>query len=153
MNSKGQQFKSADAKDIALFPQQNDVRNTLDLSGIWRFKTDSLGLGEEEKWFNGLKDSRSIAVPGSWNEQYDDIRDYLALAWYEKETYIPAGWKGQRILIRVGSANFDFFPYAGLNRAVWLYTLIMFEHNKVNNEKDLIFTDRGYVPRFDGGTE
>lgn len=187
-----QQFKSADPKEIALFPQQNDFRNTMDLSGIWKFKKDSLGNGEKEQWYNGLKENRSIAVPGSWNEQFEDMRDYLDLAWYEKETYIPNGWKGQRIFIRVGSANyaakiwingvplgkhegghlpfafeitplvkwdsdnritiqienilkpsrvptggatasslmssypkanFDFFPYAGLNRAVWLYTV------------------------------
>jgi beta-glucuronidase len=192
MNVFAQQFKSADAKDIALFPQQNDSRNTLNLSGIWNFKKDSLGVGEKEQWFNGLKECRSIAVPGSWNEQFDDMRDYLDLAWYEKETYIPAGWKGQRIFVRVGSANyaakiwingiplgqheggnlpfaleitslvkwntnnrisieienilkpervptgggtaqslmtsypkanFDFFPYAGLQRAVWLYSV------------------------------
>src|SRR4030042_3946764 len=106
LNTYAQQFKSADARDIALFPQQNDVRNTLNLSGVWNFKKDSLGVGEKEQWFNGLKDCRSIAVPGSWNEQFDDMRDYLDFAWYEKETYIPGGWKGQRIFIRVGSANY-----------------------------------------------
>jgi beta-glucuronidase len=189
---QAQTFKAADPKDIALFPQQNDHRNTLNLSGIWQFKKDSLHVGEKEQWFNGLKNSRSIAVPGSWNEQFEDMRDYLDMAWYETETYIPEGWKGQRIFIRVGSANYaakiwingtplglhegghlpfafeigslvkwnalnrisiqvenilkpdrvptggdvagglfnsfprsnyDFFPYAGLQRAVWLYTV------------------------------
>lgn len=188
----GQDFRAANAEDIALFPQQNEFRNTQDLSGIWKFKKDSLAEGEKQQWFNGLSDYRSIAVPGSWNEQFDDMRDYLAVAWYEKETYIPGSWKGQRIFIRVGSANYaakiwingqalgqhegghlpfafeissfvkwnasnritiqvenilkpdrvptggdvatglfnnfpksnyDFFPYAGLHRAVWLYTV------------------------------
>ncbi|SHN33207.1 beta-glucuronidase [Chitinophaga sp. CF418] len=188
----GQDFRTANTEDIALFPQQNEFRNTLDLSGIWKFKKDSLAEGEKQQWFKGLSDYRSIAVPGSWNEQFDDMRDYLAMAWYEKETYIPASWKGQRIFIRVGSANYaakiwvngqplgqhegghlpfafeisslvnwnasnritiqvenilkpdrvptggdvatglfnnfpksnyDFFPYAGLHRAVWLYTV------------------------------
>lgn len=190
--AQGHQFKTADVKDIALFPQQNDFRNTLNLSGIWRFKKDSAGVGEKDGWFNGLKDYRSIAVPGSWNEQFDDMRDYLDLAWYETETYVPGSWKGQRIFIRIGSANYaakvwingvplgqhegghlpfafdltatvkwgesnritiqvenvlkptrvptggdvatnffnnvpktnyDFFPYTGLHRAVWLYTV------------------------------
>src|SRR5207302_6955049 len=98
--SDAQQFKLADAKDIALFPQQNDFRNTLNLSGIWKFKKDSAGVGEKEEWFNGLKNYRSIAVPGSWNEQFDDMRDYLDLAWYETETYIPNNWKDQKIFIR-----------------------------------------------------
>jgi beta-glucuronidase len=191
LNINAQDFKNANAKDIALFPQQNDFRNTLNISGIWKFQKDPAAVGEKEQWFNGLTNSRSIAVPGSWNEQFDDNRDYLDLAWYEKDTYIPNSWKGQRIYIRIGSANyaakiwingialgkhegghlpfafeisslvkwdannritieienvlkpsrvptggavaggffssfpranFDFFPYAGLNREVWLYS-------------------------------
>jgi len=187
-----QEFKLSDPKDIALYPQQNEYRNTLNLSGIWNFKKDSLNVGEKEQWFNGLKESRSIAVPGSWNEQFEDTRDYMDVAWYEKETYIPNSWKGERVFIRIGSANytakiwvngvplgkhegghlpfafeisallkwdannrvsiqienvlkpsrvptggataggffnsnpranFDFFPYSGLNRAVLLYTV------------------------------
>ena len=37
-----------------LYPIQNDVRNKLDLSGIWDFTTDPDGIGEQEGWFNGL---------------------------------------------------------------------------------------------------
>lgn len=186
------QFSSSDPSRIALFPQQNDTRNTFNLSGIWKFKIDSLAVGETENWQNGLVETRSIAVPGSWNDQFTDLRDYLETAWYEKETYVPSSWKNQRVFIRVGSANyfaklwvngkpvgqhegghlpfafeissllnwdaenritiqienilkptrvptggdvdgavfssfpkanFDFFPYAGLNRDVWLYTI------------------------------
>lgn len=191
-----QTFRSADPARIALFPQQNDVRNTLNLSGIWQSKKDSLAMGEKEGWPNGLRGTRSgvtrsIAVPGSWNEQFTDSRDYLGPVWYEKETYVPSAWRGQRIFIRVGSANYaaklwlngqpvgqhegghlpfafeigslvnwgasnritiqvenilkpsrvptgnvtggpftnfpksnyDFFPYAGLHRDVWLYSV------------------------------
>lgn len=186
-----QDFKTADPQTIALFPQQNEFRNTLNLSGIWKFRMDTAGVGETEEWFNGLSDYRSIAVPGSWNDQFTDSHNYLDLAWYETETYIPRGWKDERIFIRVGSAvytakiwvngkplgqhegghvpfafeisslvkwdsinrisiqienllkpdrvapgnvegspfrsypaaNYDFFPYAGLNRAVWLYSV------------------------------
>lgn len=191
MFSYGQKFKTSDPKDIALFPQQNDCRNTLNISGIWKFKKDSLHVGEKEQWFNGLKDFRSIAVPGSWNDQFTDSRDYMDMVWYETESYIPSNWKGQSIFLRVGSAvyatkiwingiplgqhegghlpfafeinssikwnaknritiqvenimktnrvptgnvtqgsfqnfpasNYDFFPYAGLNRPVWLYSV------------------------------
>lgn len=185
-----QTFQSAVPTDIALFPVQNEYRNKMDLSGIWKFKLDEAGVGEQESWFNGLTDYRSIAVPGSWNDQFNDTHNYLGLAWYETETYVPADWKDERIFIRIGSANYfakvwingtplgqhegghipfafditslvqwgeqnrisiqienelkpdrvptgnveggpfrnfpatsyDFFPYAGLNRAVWLYT-------------------------------
>ncbi len=87
-----------------LYPIQNALRNKLDLSGIWDFKIDPEETGEKQRWFNGLGDSRPIAVPGSWNEQYEDIFNYLGLAWYVKHTFIPQSWQGQRVFLRVGSA-------------------------------------------------
>ncbi len=184
-------FQDAKPKDIALTPIQNTYRNVLDLSGVWKFKKDEENIGEHEEWYNGLENHRSIAVPGSWNEQFTDMRDYLDWVWYEKETYIPSGWKNQHIYLRVNdatyaakiwvngepvgyhegchvpfafdispyinwdepnkisikvenqlspsrvptgdvkgssfgnfpAANYDFFPYSGLNRSVVLYSL------------------------------
>ncbi|MCX7707572.1 MAG: beta-glucuronidase [Anaerolineae bacterium] len=87
-----------------LYPIQNSARNKLDLSGIWDFKTDPDWIGEASGWADGLEGARPIAVPGSWNEQYDDLFGYLDLAWYVKKAYVPSGWRGQRIFIRVGSA-------------------------------------------------
>jgi beta-glucuronidase len=89
-----------------LYPQQNDVRNMLDLSGLWEFQLEPNEIGESEEWFNGLASPRIIAVPASWNEQFQDTRDYLGTAWYVRNTYVPQGWKGQRIILRVGSANY-----------------------------------------------
>ena len=48
-----------------LYPIQNDVRNKLDLSGIWDFQTDPEALGESSGWFNRLPEPRPMAVPGS----------------------------------------------------------------------------------------
>lgn len=89
-----------------LYPQQNHVRNTLDLSGIWDFQTDPEEVGVQQGWYKGLKQARPIAVPGSWNEQYEELFNYLGLAWYLKRSYVPSSWKGQRIFLRVGSANY-----------------------------------------------
>ncbi len=87
-----------------LYPQQNLARNKIDLSGIWDFQIDHDLIGEEQGWQNGIVNPRPIAVPGSWNEQYEDIYNYLGLAWYIKSTYIPQSWRGQRVFLRVGSA-------------------------------------------------
>ncbi len=87
-----------------LYPQQNSCRNKLDMSGIWDFKVDPGQIGESESWHKGLREAHPIAVPGSWNEQYEDIFNYLGLAWYVKTTYVPQGWRGQRVFLRVGSA-------------------------------------------------
>jgi beta-glucuronidase len=99
-----------------LYPVQNDVRNRLDLSGIWDFQTDPEGIGENSGWFNGLTKPRPIAVPSSWNEQYEDLYNYLGLAWYVRRTYIPSSWKGQRVFIRVGSANYQGTVYVNGER-------------------------------------
>jgi beta-glucuronidase len=90
-----------------LYPQQNDKRNILDLSGFWDFWLDPDEVGESEGWFNGLASSWAIAVPASWNELFQNTRDYLGVAWYAREFYVPRGWKGQKVFLRVGSANYE----------------------------------------------
>jgi len=186
-------FTVANPKDIALYPQQNAIRNRLDLSGIWNFQLDPQEQGEAEGWFNGLPDPLSIAVPGSWNDQLDQQHNYLGCSWYETEVFVPTSWRdGNDIGLRIGSAvyfakvwingqpvgqhegghlpfaftmsdkvkwgaknritimvenklavnrvpgevaggalssqnypngNYDFFPYSGLHRSVWLYSV------------------------------
>lgn len=187
-----QTFQKANVSNISLYPQQNELRNTLNISGVWKYQKDSLNVGEKEQWYNGLNESRPIAVPGSYNEQYEDLMNYFGYSWYEQTSYIPKSWDGQRVFLRFGAANyaskvwvngkpvgthlggrlpfafeisdvvewnkpnritiqieaflkpdrvpvggkasvslfnnnppsaFDFFPYAGLQRPVWLYSV------------------------------
>lgn len=89
-----------------LYPQQNDRRNLLDLSGLWDFQIDPDGNGETSAWFHGLPNARPIAVPASWNDLYDDLRDYMGSAWYVTTCYVPSRWQGERVMLRVGSANY-----------------------------------------------
>ena len=95
-----------------LFPQQNDYRNKLDLSGIWDFQIDPEHVGEQGRLVQRPgAGRRPIAVPGSWNEQYEDLFNYLDLAWYVTRTYVPHSWQGQRVFLRVGSANYHGTVY------------------------------------------
>lgn len=103
-----------------LYPIQNNVRNRLDLSGIWDFKTDPDEVGEQNRWFNGLVGARPIAVPGSWNDQYENLYQYLGMGWYARTTSIPSAWQGQRVMLRVGSANY--------RAAVWINGQKVGEH-------------------------
>ena len=89
-----------------LFPQQNLTRNVLDASGLWKFQLDPREEGERQGWFKALPNPRPIVVPCSWNDLFDDARDYLELAWYLHEVYVPSGWREQRVFLRVGSANY-----------------------------------------------
>src|SRR5579859_704944 len=87
-------------------PQQNAHRQMIDLSGFWWFQLDRDNVGEKNEWFNGLPSARTIAVPCSWNDLFDDASDYLGTAWYLHESWIPANWKGQRIFAYFGSVNY-----------------------------------------------
>jgi len=95
-----------------LLPQRNATRDLIDLSGLWQFQLDPTDEGEANRWFEKLPAPRTIAVPCSWNELFDDAHDYLGTAWYLQQTWVPQRWKGSRVFLRVGSAN-----YAA---AVWL---------------------------------
>lgn len=90
-----------------LYPQQNDVRNVLDLSGLWEFTLDPDDRGLDEGWAEAPPAGRPAAVPGSWNEQFQDTWDYMGPAWYARDFYTPAGWRGSRVWVRVGSANYE----------------------------------------------
>ena len=91
---------------IGLYPQANEFREVLDLSGIWDFKLDPKDEGERLSWWKGLDAPRPIAVPGSWNEQIDGAFNYLGAAWYFRSGQVPRGFKGDRVFLRVGSANY-----------------------------------------------
>jgi beta-glucuronidase len=90
-----------------LYPQTNRYRTVLDLSGIWKFKVDPNAVGEQEKWFERLESPIEIAVPGSWNEQLEELGllHYVGAAWYGSTVCIPTEFSGRRIWLRVGSAD------------------------------------------------
>ncbi len=91
----------------SLQPQQNATRSVLELAGLWDFQLDPDGIGEARGWEAALPAPTLIAVPGSWNEQFQETRDYTGAAWFQTRTTIPRAWRGQRIALRVGSAVYQ----------------------------------------------
>ena len=89
-----------------LYPQSNAYRQMADLSGFWDFRFDPADEGREQGWSAGFDPAEIIAVPASWNDQFDDWRDYLGAAWYQTRFDLPWGWNGQRILARFNSVNY-----------------------------------------------
>lgn len=91
-----------------LFPQTNRTRSVQDLSGLWKFKTDPENVGEQEKWYAHLDTTIEVAVPGSWNEQLEELGllNYVGTAWYAASWFVPAEYSGRRIWLRVGSADY-----------------------------------------------
>lgn len=87
-------------------------RKHLDLTGNWQFRLDPANEGLARKWFNepsAFKDR--IAVPGAWQAQgygapSAQLRhSFEGTAWYRRSVDIPASWKGQRMVLRLGGAH------------------------------------------------
>lgn len=95
-------FTDASPMDIALYPQQNAIRNRLDLSGIWSFQLDPKEEGEV-----GAKNRITIMVENKLRP--DRVPGNVAGGALASQNY--------------PNANYDFFPYSGLHRAVWLYSV------------------------------
>lgn len=89
-----------------LYPQDNARRRAINHNGIWRCALDPSGSGEAEGYPRGLPGNRLIAVPGSWNEQANDLFHYNDILWYERTFSTPADLDGRRALLRFGCATF-----------------------------------------------
>jgi beta-glucuronidase len=89
-----------------LYPQSNSHRQHVVLSDFWHFRFDPEDKGPDGGWQTGFAGGRPIAVPSSWNDQFEEGRDFLGPAWYQTEFDLPWGWKNKRIVIRFGSVNY-----------------------------------------------
>ena len=103
-----------------LYPHASETRAIRDLSGVWKFRADPERVGERDGWFKGLEQTRLIPVPCSWNEIFDDLRNYTGGAWYQSDFEVDSGWSGRRIHLRFGS-----IAYRG---KVWLNGTLLGEH-------------------------
>ncbi len=91
-----------------LYPQSNPFRQAFDLSGFWDLRFDPQGQGIEAGWPGGFSDGRPAAVPASWNDQFEDARDYLGNGWYQTRFDLPWGFDPatQRLGLRFDSVNY-----------------------------------------------
>jgi beta-glucuronidase len=89
-----------------LYPQNNLYRQFIDLSGLWGFRLDPENFGLEQGWAHGFEGSRLIAVPASWNDQFEDGRDFLGPAWYQTHFHLPWGYNFKHLFLRFGSVNY-----------------------------------------------
>lgn len=91
-----------------LYPQSNPFRQSVDLSGFWDLCFDPENTGEAEARPQGFADGRPAAVPASWNEQFEDGRDFMGPAWYQVHFDLPFGWdlSRQRAFLRFQSVNY-----------------------------------------------
>ena len=89
-----------------LYPQLNEARAVIDLSGIWQFAlgTDTL---EEEKLKQPLEEPETMAVPASYNDQKAEerFREHYGFVYYQTCFEIPKVLLSERIMLRFGAVT------------------------------------------------
>lgn len=50
-----------------------------------------------------------MPVPASYNDVTESrqLRDFVGWVWYDRTFYVPASWKGKRVVIRCDSAHYN----------------------------------------------
>jgi beta-glucuronidase len=90
-----------------LRPQDNEAREARRLDGLWHFQLDAAGVGRNEHWWAApLTDARLVPVPASYNDVLVDkaVHDHVGEVWYQRDVFVPAGWSGQRVVLRFDAA-------------------------------------------------
>ena len=64
--------------------EEHIQRKVTSLDGLWQFRTDPEDQGKAGKWFCGLDNAQTVAVPSVWNTQLG-LLEYEGAAWYEKK--------------------------------------------------------------------
>jgi beta-glucuronidase len=91
-----------------LRPQDNGVRETKRLDGLWQFAVDRDGRGRAEGWWRApLRDARSMPVPASYNDVLVDraVHDHVGDVWYQRNVFVPRSWDDRRVVLRFDSAT------------------------------------------------
>jgi beta-glucuronidase len=97
-----------------LKPQNSSKRELVNLDGIWDFKVDFKDSGITDGWWKKpLSTDLDIAVPSSYNDLFadTDIRNHVGNVWYQRKVFVPKGWNGDRVFVRVDAATHEGIVY------------------------------------------
>jgi hypothetical protein len=84
-------------------------RTRTSLDGEWEFYPDpKQGLTHQTL---PQEQARSIQVPGPWQAQFDDLRDYSGVAWYRLRFEFPDAAERRNGGTAVGESSKDLPPY------------------------------------------
>ncbi|HJQ27548.1 MAG TPA: glycoside hydrolase family 2 TIM barrel-domain containing protein [Blastocatellia bacterium] len=71
----------------------------------WQFLADKAGTLKVSD-ITSAQGWRAVRVGLSWNAQFDDLRDYMGVAWYRTRLDVPPLEKGKRALLRFGAVDY-----------------------------------------------
>jgi len=99
------------------------MRSSLGLDGTWEFWPEKARrlTGEPlrprfvsaRERTAALGEPRRIEVPGVWQAQFEDLRMFSGIAWYERRLVVPASWRERALRLRFGAV--DYFCTVWIN--------------------------------------
>ncbi|MFH6991720.1 glycoside hydrolase family 2 protein [Flavobacterium sp. FlaQc-48] len=87
-----------------------DGEQRITLDGIWKFKTDQLDQGLDQKWYQSSYNDaywEDIKVPGSW-ELLNQYAEYFGKAWYRTSFESPEIQKGKHVFLEFGAVSMSY---------------------------------------------
>ncbi|GEO68957.1 beta-glucuronidase [Levilactobacillus acidifarinae] len=94
-----------------LYPTTTATRTVLDLSGLWKFMLETEGAPVDATL--PLPTTDVMAVPASFNDQsaQQQVREHVGYVWYETTFSVADFLRGQRLILRFGSATHEAWVY------------------------------------------
>jgi hypothetical protein len=99
---------------IPLFASQKRI-TAMSLDGQWFFAVDS-GWSYSVETVTAGAHWRPISVPGSWQAQFPDLRDYQGVGWYRKSFDAPKIRRGETVILTFGAVDYRAEVYANGTR-------------------------------------
>src|SRR5437588_12768617 len=78
---------------------------TIPLNRDWNFVTDPGGSLKVND-LASVEKVRQALVPGSWQSEFDDLRDYAGVAWYWTSLTVDDVGPDQIVLVHFGAADY-----------------------------------------------
>ncbi|CAF0954769.1 unnamed protein product [Adineta steineri] len=93
-----------------LYPAESETRQVKSLDGLWHFRLDEQGVGENERWFaqpNLPEPTIFMPVPSSYNDvtQNITIHRHIGWVWYAKDFFLHN--TAPRWVLRFQAAHYE----------------------------------------------
>ena len=101
------------------------------LPAEWKGLVDRQDVGRKEEWFRPDHDEtgwQPVKVPGMFDDQFAELKDYDGLFWYRVRFPTPASMTAGKMILQLGPVDDESW--------VWLNGTFLGEHTKQTNPKD-----------------
>lgn len=116
--------------------QMDAVREQIDLTGWWKFKTDPKNEGDSSRWFDDSVDKTFwplVKVPIAFDNCGPGLERYFGTAWFFRNVVVPEIFKGRRAVLHFEGINY--------NARIWVNGEFVGENNDPFLPFDFEITD------------